>query len=67
MALNASSDLQGDFVPGSVVDPESDTDPVRSETSFRIWIRAALTRNELKTKSLIKSTIKLNKNLFPKK
>jgi hypothetical protein len=45
----------------SVVDPESD--PVRSESfcqirsrirnkSFRIWIRAALSRNEFETKPL---------------
>ncbi len=49
-------------------DPESDPDPVGSETvcriririrnkSFRIRIRAALIRNEIETKLLIKFTI----------
>ncbi len=47
------------IVFGSVVDPESDLDPVGSETfcrirkkSFRIRIRAALTLNEFETKLL---------------
>ncbi len=53
------------LVTGSVVDPESDPDPVGSKTfcrilirsriqikSLRIRIRAALTRNEFETKLL---------------